>query len=397
MTDKRFDVREVPGDHPANLYLGTYAFASSPEVPNKENDERYLQHNRDSRVWFSYLADEPVARVAAIPMTLNVRGKILPMGGIGGVCSMPAARRGGHVRALMNHSIQEMHADGQVMSTLYPFKTSYYEMFGYAGWQVPLWTRIDPAALAPYLKLPKHGTVQQRLSPDVQDEIHAFLLQAQQDVHGMAYREHVRTDHGVDKHSTWFMSVHEGDELTGGISYKIDLEKEVMAVRAAFWNTVNGKLNVLDFMARHVDQVKQIRMPILPGQQPHLWVSDDWQVDILSREDYSWGPPMGRIVTIDGLNGVPVGDATATISVVDAQAPWNNGTWTFAGDSGELKVTKGGDPGGDVHIAGLSAMLFSGLDPLTLSHRGWGSVDDETAAALRTLFPPITPHLHELF
>lgn len=397
MTDNRFDIREVPGDHPANLQLGTYAFTSSPQVPNKEKDEQYLAHNRDNRVWFSYLEDEPVARVAAIPMTLNVRGTILPMGGIGGVCSMPVARRGGHVRALMNHSIQEMHADGQVVSTLYPFKSSYYEMFGYAGWQVPLWARIEPAALAPYLKLPKHGTVKQRLSPNVQDEMHAFLLRAQQDIHGMAHRDHVRTDHGVDQHSTWFMSVEEGDQITGGISYKIDLEKEVMAVKAVFWHTRNAKLNVLDFMARHVDQVKQIRMPLLPGEEPHLWVSDDWQVDILSREDYSWGPPMGRIVTISGLEGISVGDATANFSVKDDQAPWNCGTWTFSCENGTLRVTEGGAPGGEVHIAGLSAMLFSGLDPLTLPHRGWGSVDDATAEALKTLFPPVTPYLHELF
>lgn len=394
-----FDIREVSSSDPANLLLGNYAFTSTPRVPDKEKDERYLQQHRNDRIWFSYLDNEPVARVGVIPMTLNVRGKVMPMGGVSGVCSMPIARRGGHVRALMNHSIHAMHADGQPVSTLYPFKTSYYEKFGYSGWQAPLWARIDPAALSPYLKVSKHGTVKQRLSPDVQDEYHSFLLRAQQDVHGMAHRDHVRTDHGVDQHSTWFMSVEEGDEITGGISYKLNLTsaKEHMEVRAVFWHTMNARLNVLDFMARHADQVKQIRMPLLPGQEPQLWVSDDWQVEILSGEEYSWGPPMGRIITIAGLNGVPVGDASATITVEDEQAPWNNGTWTFSGSGGELRVTQDGNPGGEVSIAGLSAMLFSGFDPMTLPHRGWGSVDDETAAALQTLFPPVTPHLHELF
>lgn len=106
---------------------------------------------------------------------------------------------------------------------------------------------------------------------------------------------------------------------------------------------------------------------------------------------------MGRIITLSGLNGIQVGDAEATITVSDPQAPWNNGVWTLSGHNGKLIVTEGGDPGGEVSINGLSAMLFSGLDPELLPFRGWGSVVAETAAALQTLFPAVTPYLHELF
>lgn len=394
---KTFDIRQVPSSDPANLLLANYAFVSTPKKQDEDKNERYLRQRSDDKIFFSYLEDEPVARVGIIPMTQNVRGKVMPMGGISGVCSMPAARRGGHIRALMNHSIEVMHADGQPVSTLYPFKTSYYEKFGYAGWQVPMWARIAPAALAPYLKLAKHGIVKQRLSGDAKDELYAFLQSTQQRVHGMSCQPRVRFDNGVENHPTWFASVHEGDEITGGINYKLDLDKEIMEVHAAFWSTINSKLNVLDFMARHVDQVKEIRMPLLPGEQPHLWVNDDWRITLRSDEDYSWGAPMGRIVTIAGLNGIPVGDAEATISVTDAPAPWNTGTWTLSGRNGELSVTEGGTSGGDVSITGLSSMVFSGLEPLTLAHRGWGSVNDETADALRALFPTIVPHLHELF
>lgn len=397
MTNKNFDIREVPSSDPANLLLANYAFVSTPKVADKEKDEQYLQQRNDDRIYFSYLNDEPVARVGVIPMTQNVRGTVMPMGGISGVCSMPAARRGGHVRALMTHSIDEMHADDQTVSALYPFKTSYYEKFGYAGWQVPLWARITPAALTPYLKLEKHGEVKQRLNSDVKDEFFGFLEQAQSEIHGMSSFTRVRFDTGTEKRPLWFMTVHEGDAITGGVGYKLDLDKEVMVASAVFWTTMNGKLNVLDFMARHVDQVKQIHMPVREGQHPHMWFSDDGETTILSNEDYSWGPPMARIVTLTGLNGIQVGDAEATITVNDSQAPWNNGVWRLSGSGGKLTVTEGGDSGGDVSITGLSAMLFSGLDPLTLPHRGWGSVNAETAEALQTLFPPVMPYLHELF
>ena len=398
MTDKQFDIREVPSSDPANLLLAKYAFTTTPTVPDKEKDERYLQQRSDDRIFFSYVDNEPIARVGVIPMTQNVRGTVMPMGGVSGVASMPSARRGGHIRALMTHSIEQMHADGQPVSTLYPFKTSYYEKFGFSGWQVPLWVRIQPAALASYMKFPKHGDVKHRLSTDVKDELYDFLKASQQHVHGMSRLPRVRFDNGAERNPTWFMSVHEGDEITGGICYKLNLDQnEVMEVREVFWSTLNGKLNVLDFMARHVDQVKQIRMPLLPGSEPHLWFSDDGETTILSNEEFSWGAPMGRIVTLTGLQGIPVGDAKASVTVNDPQAPWNNGTWTLSGRNGELEVREGGTPGGEVSIAGLSAMLFSGLDPEMLPLRGWGSVDAESAASLKTLFPPITPYLHELF
>lgn len=392
-----FDIRQETNQHPANLLLGDYAFASSPKPPDKEKQERYLRQRSDDKIYFSYLEDEPVAKVAVVPMTQNVRGLVLPMGGVSGVCSMPAARRGGHVRALMQHALETMHTDGQAVSALYPFKTSYYEMFGYAGWQVPIWARIKPVALAPYLRIPKTGTMKQRLSADARDDFYAFLQATQQGRHGMACHPRVRFDNGVENYPTWFASLHEGDAITAAICYKMDLDKEVMEVHAAFWHTMNGKLNLLDFMARHVDQVKEIRMAVLPGEHPHLWVTDDWQVTLLSNEDYSWGPPMARVISVAGLRGIGAGDGEVCVRVRDAQAGWNTGVWTFTGQDGVLSVREGGEPTGDVTINGLSAMVFSGIDPRILSHRGWGEVSEDAAVALQAIFPPIVPHLHELF
>lgn len=397
MTAKTFDIRQEPGSNPANLLLSNYAFSSSPKVPDKEKDERYLKQRSDDKIFFSYLENEPVAKVAITPMSMNVRGKVMEMGGICGVASMPIARRGGHIRALMTHSIEQMHADGQAVSALYPFKASYYEMFGYAGWQAPMWARIDPAGLAPYIKLSKQGTIQHRLSTDAKDDLHTFQQSALHRFHGMSTLGQARFDNGVTDYPTWFMSVHEGDEITGGITYKLDLDKEVMEARAVFWLTMNAKLHIFDFMARHVDQVKQIRMPILENESPYLWITNDDHISMLSDEDYSWGAPMARIVSLAGLNGIPVGDGEATITVSDPQAPWNSGTWTLRGMGGELEIAEGGTPGGEVSINGLSAMLFSGLDPRTLPYRNWGEVNTETSDALRSLFPAVTPYLHELF
>lgn len=398
MTDKTsFDIRQLPSSDPVNLLLGNYAFSSSPKVPNKEEDEKVLQQRSDDVTLHSFIDGESVAKVGILPMMQNVRGTVMPMGGIGGVCSMPAARRGGHIRALMQQAIERMHNDGQAVSALYPFKSSYYEMFGYAGWQVPMWAHIEPAALAPYMQIPKHGSVTQRLTTDAKDAFYAFMQDAQCRTHGMSQQQRLRFDIGQDRHPTWFMSVHEGEETTGGICYKMDLDKEVMQANAVFWKTTNAMLHVFDFMARHVDQVKTISMPLLDGHDPHLWTTDDFRITVLSNDDQSWGAPMARVVDVAGLAGISVGDARASVTIRDAQAPWNDGVWTLTGENGALVVTKGGEPGGVLTINGFSALVFSGIDPTLLPFRGWGEVDTETAEALKTLFPAVTPYLQELF
>lgn len=397
MTQPTYDIRIETPNTPESLELARYAFTATPEPLTDERKERYRESHATDKGILSYIDNQPVAKVDVIPMTQNVRGTVMPMGGISGVCSMPIARRGGHVRALMHRAIEEMHADGQAISTLFPFKTSYYEMFGYAGWQVPMWVRIKPAALAPYLKMPKTGTVQHRYAHDAKDDAYALVTAAQQTLHGMSRQPRDKFNTALKWHPMWLMSVHEGDEITGGLIYKLDPDKKVMEVHSAFWLTENAKVQALDYLARHVDQVDRIAMPLLPGEQPHLWMTDDDALIISSVEDHAWNAPMARIVTIAGLNGIAAGNGLVALAIQDQQAPWNTGTWTFTGTDGVLQVTEGGDPSGELTINGLSALVMSGIDPIALPYRGWGNVEPHAIEALRSLFPPVVPYLHDQF
>lgn len=395
--ERTFDIRQESSTSTRALELSNYAFANTPSKKTPEEEFRYLQGREEDKSFFSYVDNQAVAKVGAIPMTMNVRGTILPMGGVTGVATMPEARRGGHIRALLQRLIEEMHADRQVVSTLYPFKTSFYELFGYAGWQAPMNARIDPAALAPFLKVPKTGTVTHVLSKHAKREFYAMQGEVMKHVHGMSHLPFSRFDGTIESHPTWFAMLHEGDDVTAGLSYKMNLEHNRMDVQAAFWRTMNGRLNMLDFLARHVDHVKQIRMPILPEENPFLWLTNDGSVEMLTNEDGSWDAPMGRVISVQGLSGIGAGHGQATLKITDPHAPWNEGIWTFAGNDGVLEVTEGGEPEGEVTINGLSAMVFSGMDPLSLTHRGWGDVIADTAETLHTIFPYIVPHLHEQF
>ena len=232
--ERTFDIRQESSTSTRALELSNYAFANTPSKKTPEEEFRYLQGREEDKSFFSYVDNQAVAKVGAIPMTMNVRGTILPMGGVTGVATMPEARRGGHIRALLQRLIEEMHADGQVVSTLYPFKTSFYELFGYAGWQAPMNARIDPAALAPFLKVPKTGTVTHVLSKHAKREFYAMQGEVMKHVHGMSHLPFSRFDGTIESHPTWFAMLHEGDDVTAGLSYKMNLEQNRMDVQAAF-------------------------------------------------------------------------------------------------------------------------------------------------------------------
>ena len=64
--------------------------------------------------------------------TSRFDGHTVKMGGVGGVATLPAERRGGAIRACMELALREMYDKGYALSHLYPFSTSYYRQFGFA-------------------------------------------------------------------------------------------------------------------------------------------------------------------------------------------------------------------------------------------------------------------------
>lgn len=393
----QFDIRQVSPADEAGFLLGEYAFTSTPRTLSEEDIAR-RQAGRDAdRMFMSYVNDQAVAKVNVIPMSTNVRGVVVPMGGVSGVASMPAARRGGHIRELLNLAIKDMHDQGEAVSALYPFKSSYYEKFGYAGWEAPRWMHISPAALAPYLKVPTRGEVRLRPSGEAIDDVALVLTRAQKSLHGMSLFGRQKQDAQLKFNKEWIVTVHEGDEVTAGLIYRMDLDKEHMIVLAVYWSSLDSQWSILDFMARHVDQIKSVQMPLVPGENPYQWATHDGSLDVITNDSQSWGPAMARIVSVAGLAGIGAGTGSVSLTISDEQAPWNNGTFTFTASEGRLLVHDGGEAAGNLTIHGLAALVFSGINARLLPVRGWGSVSDDAVTAVRELFPPVTPFIHTMF
>jgi predicted acetyltransferase len=390
-----FDIREVPVSHPANFLLSSYAFAPSPQQQADE-DKKYDQYYADSKLFMSFEGETALAKVSLLPMTMNVRGNVMPMGGIGGVATMPAGRRSGRVRALMNRVFEQMREDGQPVSALYPFRESFYERLGYSSLPCPLYLKINPAELAPLMRLEHTATIDHTYIADGFDAWTEFLQEFQSTCHGFSLQGPTLRASIRDRNKWWLTLVREDGKVTGAMTYLITGEHKPMHVKTLLATTVAARYRLLEWIGRHTDQVPTVQIPVLPGELSELWWND-LRDNIATTGEDAWGAPMARIVSLDALSGISAGDGEVTIAVTDDHAPWNTGVWTLRGSEGVLEVTQGGTPNAMLTIQGLSALLFNGTDPEVMRFRGWGDVDAATSARLLALFPPRLPFINEQF
>lgn len=390
-----FDIRLVGPDHPGHNLIGSYAFGPTPQAPASADDSRN-RYLAESRNLMAFDGDEPVAKVSTHALTMNVRGTVMAMGGVGGVATMPAGRRGGRVRALMIRAFEMMREDGQAVSALYPFRESFYERLGYASLPAPLSVSLTPANLAPLFRMESRATVEHLLIADGFDTWVDFLERYQRGRHGFSFPNAAQRELIRSNNEQWLVIVREGDEVTGAMTYRIPGHGAVMRIRAFLTNTLTARYTLLEWIARHTDQVPTAEFVVGPGEHPELWLHDLDDRFTTSGED-NWGAPMARILDLAALSGAGAGDGDITLAVTDDQCPWNTGTWRLRGSGGELEVTEGGTPAATITIQGLSALLFNGIDANLLRFRGWGTPGPAAAEGLRSLFPPAQPFLHALF
>lgn len=105
--------------------------------------------------------NDPVGSFVMNKYTVRFDGHTVKMGGVGGVATLPAYRRGGAIRACMNASFRDLYDEGFVLSALYPFSTAYYRQFGFENGQ-PTYSWTLPLA---DLKAPDVGGKVRQLLP----------------------------------------------------------------------------------------------------------------------------------------------------------------------------------------------------------------------------------------
>jgi predicted acetyltransferase len=375
--------------------IAGYAFASDTPPPISilamEQTANYLE---DDHYFALYLDGDPIATAGNRPMTQNVRGAIYPVWGVWNVGVLPAFRRRGYAHQLMAHLLADTREAGGVLSTLYPFRESFYERMGYAAFPQARKVIVQPENLRRVFALPLEGEFKMQLYKQGFAAYHEFLQQLQVNWHGFGRFDGAAVELMSSRNSSWQVLVELDGRVIGAMLYRIHNKREILSAYHFYYTEPMGRYKLLEWLALHIDQVKSIEIQLAASEQPDTWLADmnpDFRQTI---------GPMGRVVDIMQLNGLPVaaaGEATFTLS--DTLCNWNNGTFRLEATEGTLTVTtiEEDEDADHLTIHGLSALVYGTHDPAEFTLRGWGNLTATTCATLRALFSPQKPHLHERF
>ncbi|MFI6244465.1 enhanced intracellular survival protein Eis [Micromonospora sp. NPDC050795] len=378
--------------------LQAYAFESSPITDSRAGEFRaYLPYNDGNRTLVVEKDGVTLATASAIPMRQNLRGRVQTMAGVAGVATHPLARRQGHIRALLRQLLDEMRDEGHPLSALWPFRPSFYERFGYVGLPKARTASFAVADLASLLRADLPGEVVWERIGTGYPTWREFTERCLRDRHGFALFPEYRAVALRDRDEHWLLTARAGGTVTGAVTYRIDEHGGTLTAEDLLTTDPYARMSLLQFLARHVDQVTTARVRIPVDELPELWLTDlDVHVEArMTRPDSS--PPMARLLSVDALAGLPVGAGRVRVKLTGDR--WLAGSHLLDGTTGTLQVVTGpaatavAPPVATLTSAGLSALAYGVLDPVEVSLRGLGDVPVDAATELRRLFPRQLPYL----
>jgi predicted acetyltransferase len=374
--------------------LNSYSLHPSPPFQNKEEWMEIVRERKGMTCFAVFEGETPVSIVVSTPLTQNMRGKLYPASGVWGVSTAPSARRKGYCREAMARLLAAEWESGKAFSNLYPFRESFYERMGYVSFPLTKIARMTTQSLAPLLKMELGGELKLQYIGDAYDTYREYLAEMRQHRHGMAMFDF--GDPGRAKQNRLWTTLAKFDGKIEGVMLYCILGEEVTKYNFAayrfYYQTSRARYLMLSWIARHIDQAERAEIWLSEDEYPETWLSD-LQVKVES----SIRPAMSRVLDIQKISGMRVGEGSFKARVIDPLCPWNEGCWRFESDNGGLQVSKVSTADCDLTIQGLTSLIAGVHDPQDFPLRGWGNPDLDLQSSLREMFPRMNPFMHEMF
>jgi predicted acetyltransferase len=288
-----------------------------------------------------------------------------------------------------------MYERGNVVSTLYPFRESFYGRMGYVMLsQIRRW-KCRTADLAQLIQRDFPGSVEMSHIRDQWEIFNHYLDERQQAIHGLGLFPQSIRDWQRGMLEQWIVIARDQDgKVIGAMPYRISGFRERYEVPSFFSSNPLGRYLLLQWAGQHVDQTTEFDVKLAPFERPETWLAD---LEMRSDPDI-WITPLGRVLDVRGLSGIGAGDGEISVRIQDASCAWNNLTVRLTGSGGTLDVTPVSHPAElELTINGLSALVYGTNDPDDFQWRGWGNPTPAQAAILRRMFPIAQPWLYSLF
>jgi predicted acetyltransferase len=394
----RVELRPVSGQEIADAFYQPhcYSFGPSPSKQSRKDLLRSAPYRTKNRGLALLEDGMPMATGEVIPMTQAIRGCVYDMGGVADVATRPEARRKGYARRVMLGLLEKMRAAGHATSCLYPFRDSFYGRLGYINLSRRREIEFDPANLHTLLKAQLPGKVELLDMATGFDIYRDYLRKIRPNIHGLAMSPRSGDSRRRDENDSWLAVARPNqEEVAGIIAYHVTETPSELRADTFLYNGSAGKYLLLQWLARHVDQVKRVRLraPSVDFLETCVFDLEANTQTVLTRDGSQ--DPMGRIVMVDKLSGMRVGEGRFSVRIVDEQCEWNNQAFCFAAIDGVLQVSRTHSFDGELSIQGLAGLVYMGADPEDFPYRGWGAPTREVQTAMRSMFPNERPYLHE--
>ena len=338
---------------------------------------------------------EILASLRVYDFTMLVNGAPVRMGGVSSVACLPEYRRKGYVGMLLRHSLEQMRAAGQPLSTLYTPHPSLYRRYGWMVAGANLKFSFNPKQVAAYNPAAVRGRAV-RVTEEDQPVI--------EDVY-RRYSER-RTGHHVRTERWWkeafFRRVYDTERKLADVAVWYGANGAPSGYvcyesSRAPSPTYSSKMWVREFVALTGDAYQGLLRYILshdltdeifwygPVEDPLAYAVDDsYQVKREYVDDL-----MLRVVDVEAAvaarpsaPGAP--DGAVSVAISDAAAPWNQGTWRIECSGGKLSGRKADGVSADLSMeAATFAAVYDGFMKASDAVRsGLAETSNEGAALL---------------
>lgn len=389
-------VRRLQGDEMLEtLYtLNSYSLHPSPPFQNKDEWMMIVRERQGMNCHAVFEDDTPLSMAVSTPMTQNLHGVLFPASGVWGVSTHPSARRKGYCRQAMAAVLSADRERGMAFSNLYPFRESFYERMGYVSFLLTKIAKLTPASLAPTLQMDTGGEIEQKLIGEAYDIYRDYLAEMRSRTHGMAFFDYVDRVR-ANRNLLWSALGKFDGKIEGLMLYNVrgtEGTKYNFVAHRFYYQTSRARYLLLNWIARHIDQTDRAEIWLQADEFPELWL-----VDIEVKVESAIRVAMCRVLNVESIGGMEVGEGSFAVQIVDPLCPWNEGAWRFKGSEGKLQVEKTSKAECHLTIQGLTALIAGTHDPQDFPWRGWGDPSPVHQATMREMFPAMRPFIHENF
>jgi len=341
--------------------------------------------------WFNN--DQLVSQIAIYPCEVNIHGTLYKMGGVTGVGTYPEYAGHGLMNELIRVSLENMRANQQWISYLYPYSIPYYRRKGWEIMSDKLTFKIRDTQLPKTVDVP--GMVE-RQEVDHED-VYKVYNQFAKENHGALQRTKFNWEE--------YWRYENEEQRTAAIYYGVDGEpkgvlfywiaEEVFHIKEMFYLNQEARNGLWNFITAHFSMVYWIQGNIYKNE-PLAFLLEDGQIRE-TIEPYF----MARIVDVEEfLKVFPFKPFRKNFHFVvsDPLAQWNNGIFGLIWENEQLQVVKEavGEPV-YLDIQTLTCLLMNYRGAAYLARIERIETDKETLRTLERIIPDMAAYFSDDF